>query len=459
MPVCSMRGSGGCLDGKAAHGLRQDELAVDPFGGEEADLPVRRVQFGQALEGASLAVGDPVVGEVAEQDRHVPGRQFRRVDARPVRAVEDGVRLACDHARLPDVVPVAVLDLAQRLDGGVVQDPDRAVAVHASQGVEHVHDLVEGEVRVRDLRGRAIGRLDLGEDALRLLLAVADEERLLLGGTDAPCELGGDVALEVEDGVVHQLLGHLDGCAELVRGERDLVEGLVGFRVQAVLLHPARRPVGCDDRDGVRPAVGLDDVGEGAEEVLVGQRLHELPLVLVRDEVAAVRVGPGLEDVLDVVPVALADAVPERGLVRLGRDARLVVRLVLCARFPGERRRGRLGEHLVDLLLTLQALDVVREVGDLLLHPVIGGGVLRGHVAAARGVGVEEVLRGVPRLGSFFHKVHDLGHFGFLHFVSVAEKRQALPEVGGLDGRFRIFLRGCAFRDESGEKRVGDGLP
>jgi hypothetical protein len=241
-------------------------------------------------------------------------------------------------------------------------------------------------------------------------------------------ELGGDVALQVEDGVVHQLLGHLDGGAELVRGERDLVEGVVGFRVQAVLLHPARRPVGCDDRDGVRAVVGLDDVGEGAEEVLVGERLHELPLVFVRDEVAAVRVGPDLENVLDVVPVALADAVPERGLVRLGRDARLVVQLRFCARFPGERRGGRLGEHPVDLLLALQAFDVVREVGDFLFHPVVGGSVFRGHVASVVGVCVEEL---------FFAASHALARFSIRSMIlvisdssislSVAEKRQALP--------------------------------
>ena len=101
-------------------GFSEDQFAVDPLCGLEAHLPGCRIQFVQALEGTSLPVGEPVVAEIAEG--HGFGSRFdgRHIGRGFDRAVEQGVRLAGGDRRLPQVLAVAVFELADHFDGGIV---------------------------------------------------------------------------------------------------------------------------------------------------------------------------------------------------------------------------------------------------------------------------------------------------------------------------------------------------
>ena len=86
-----------------------------------------------------------------------------------------------------------------------------------------------------------------------------------------------------------------------------------------------------------------------------------------RERIAAVGIGSDSGHVLHVVvQILLSDVVPEGRSYKPWKRCRLVVRLILHAGLAGERSRSRCVHHLVDLFLTLQALDVVREVGDFL---------------------------------------------------------------------------------------------
>ena len=58
----------GVLHLQDLNGLRQNQLAVHTLRTDETDLAGLCIQFVQTLEGATLAVGDPVVLEVTEED-------------------------------------------------------------------------------------------------------------------------------------------------------------------------------------------------------------------------------------------------------------------------------------------------------------------------------------------------------------------------------------------------------
>ena len=148
--------------------------------------------------------------------------------------------------------------------------------------------------------------------------------------------------------------------------------------------------MGSNDRDGVRAALGLNDRRNRAEEILLLQGVNQTLLIFIRDKVAAIGVGADFQHILYVVVVALADVVPEGRLVCLGSDAGLVVRFILRTGFAGKWCRGRGGEHLVDLFLTLQTLNVVRKVSDFLFHLVVGRGILCGNHAAVLRVCIQE---------------------------------------------------------------------
>lgn len=143
-------------------------------------------------------------------------------------------------------------------------------------------------------------------------------------------------------------------------------------------------------------------VAERAEEVLIRQGVDQALFIFVRDKVAAISVCADLQYVLDIVVIALADVVPEGLLVSCGCSAGLILRLVLDAGLSGERNRSRSAHHLINLLLTLQTLDILGEVGDFLFHLVVGCGILRRNHAAVLRVRVQKCLSGLPCLRSHF---------------------------------------------------------
>jgi len=126
------------------HGLGQDQLAVHALRAQEAHLPIGRVQLAEALEGTPLTIGYPVVAKIAEQDGLCRRRDGGHVGGSVHRPVENGIRGTCGQRRLPEVLTRGILELANRLDGRVVQDPHRILAVGAEERVVKVDQLIRG---------------------------------------------------------------------------------------------------------------------------------------------------------------------------------------------------------------------------------------------------------------------------------------------------------------------------
>ena len=101
-------------------GFRQDQLTVHALGGHEAHLTGGGEQLVQALEGAALAVGDPVVAEITEGDGLGAGGDGGNIGRGVDRTVQDGIGGPSREGRLPQVLTLVVLQLADGLDRGVI---------------------------------------------------------------------------------------------------------------------------------------------------------------------------------------------------------------------------------------------------------------------------------------------------------------------------------------------------
>ena len=117
------------LDLQTLHGFRQHQTTIHTLSGAETNLTGRSIEFVEALEGSTLAIGNPVRREVTEQDRLGAGSDFGHVGRGNQTVVEQLVRLTFLEAGLPEVLTVAVLQLSDGLDGAVVQQEDGLLAI------------------------------------------------------------------------------------------------------------------------------------------------------------------------------------------------------------------------------------------------------------------------------------------------------------------------------------------
>ncbi len=378
-------------------GLREDELAVDALLGHVADHAVPGEELRELLEGAGSTVADVVVVVVAEGDG-VFRRELGRVDA----VAEDLVRLARLIGGLPDVRAVVVLELADLGDGAVVHDEGRVLAVRPLEGVDEGEQVVRRKRRRERVHGGAAAVLR--EQAEGLADSGAVEERVLLGVGESLAELGDDVVLQIEGVVVEQLLRDLDRHVQLVGVHQDLGEGGVGELERAAFLDPRGGGLGGRDVDLVL-AGGRDDVAELAHDVLLLQGVDQPVVVLLRHEVAAVRVHALLQDVADLAEVG-AQSLQHAASVLVG----CATGLCRCGAASGHGLSGQgrvdgLGELALHVLLTLHAGNLSAHVHDLLLHLVVGLVVLVGQGALVSAVGLREVACGLKRLTSLLHKL------------------------------------------------------
>ena len=118
--------------GEDLDGFGEDELAVEALGGEESDLAGGGEQLVEALEGAALTVGDPVVAQVTEGDAAGSGLDFGHEGGGVDGASQDQAGGSGSEGGLPKVMAVAVLELADGLDGGVAHQPDGVLAVRGA---------------------------------------------------------------------------------------------------------------------------------------------------------------------------------------------------------------------------------------------------------------------------------------------------------------------------------------
>ena len=189
---------------------------------------------------------------------------------------------------------------------------------------------------------------------------------------------------------------------------------------------------GMSDRDLAVAGLGVDDVGELAEDVLLLERLDEGLLEFVGDEEAAFGVGADLEGVDDLRARGFGPhGVPEGLVVGLGSFASVLV--------GGVGEDGRVdgfGELGLDGFHPLGSLDFVGEGLELLLHVGVLGVVFGAEDAAFGAVRVKEGLHGAPELGALFGELCKIHSFYLLddlfeHFQLVGEPADIPP------GRFR----------------------
>lgn len=224
------------------HSFRKDQLRVNPPAGQEPYLAIVSVPFIQPLEGDALPVADPVVGKVAEQDGPCTCRDSGHIGGCVQGLAQEQVGLAFPQARLPQVLVVQVLQLADCPDAAVIKDPDRIPAVRGLQAVIEVDQLISSDRCRTGCRDPDLGSGCLLKDAGRLLAAVADKEGFLFLRADTACELFGDVLLQVERGIVQELLGYLDEGTDLMDVDLLLCEDVVALAVRGSLIDQGQDP-------------------------------------------------------------------------------------------------------------------------------------------------------------------------------------------------------------------------
>ena len=121
--------------------LGLDDLAVHSLGSSESDLALVSIELIESLDVDSGAVSNPVVAHITECDDVCAGCDCRCCCGFN-RETAESVRLALCESRLPDVVAVAVLELADCLDCGIVQEEPCVSSVRSLDAVDQVNDLV-----------------------------------------------------------------------------------------------------------------------------------------------------------------------------------------------------------------------------------------------------------------------------------------------------------------------------
>ena len=138
-------------------------LAVKTFERKETDLTVVRIAFVEAFEGNALAVTDPVVREITEDDGLRTGSDFRRIRSGEIRSAENSADLAFLESGLEQIVPGGILELADRLDSVVIQNPDGFLAIRSLEAVVEIDEFVRRDPRCacgRDTDLTTAGRIE-----------------------------------------------------------------------------------------------------------------------------------------------------------------------------------------------------------------------------------------------------------------------------------------------------------
>lgn len=207
----------------------QDQLGIHTLGSQEADLASGGVQLVQATEGDALAVTDPVILQITEGHDLLTGTDAGNSNGGVHRTAQQSIGSAFLQSGLPQILAILVLQQTDGVDGGVVQQPDGLLAVRRTQAVVEVDDLVGGDFGSRSGSQTQLCTFVIAEQTSGLAVAVAGDEGQLFCIGDTAGELTTEIVLQIEGGVVEQLLGDLDEGGQLVSADMLLAEGLGGL--------------------------------------------------------------------------------------------------------------------------------------------------------------------------------------------------------------------------------------
>ena len=190
---------------------------------------------------------------------------------------------------------------------------------------------------------------------------------------------------------------------ELMRIHDLLSELRVGKLQCSTLFNPCRGRLGSCDVDLV--LAGSGDVGcKAPHDVLFIQDIDEAVVPLLRNEVSAIGIHTLLQDVGNLMEVRAHGGQHILGI--LIRSTSLLLRLLTaCGRHVGKRRRSRLTQLCLNGSLTIQTVDLLGEICDLLFHAVIGFSIGGRKDAVLSSVCFEEGLCCLPRSCSLCNQI------------------------------------------------------
>ena len=190
---------------------------------------------------------------------------------------------------------------------------------------------------------------------------------------------------------------------ELMRIHDLLSELRVGKLQCSALFDPCRGRLGSRNVDLV--LAGSRDVGcKAPHDVLFIQDIDEAAVPLLRNEVSAIGIHTLLQDVGNLMEVRAHGG--QHIFCILVRSTSLLFRLIVaCRRHVGKRRRGRLTQLCLDGSLTIQAVDLLRKIRDLLFHAVIRFSIFARKNPVLSPVCFEEGLCCLPRSCSLCNQI------------------------------------------------------
>ena len=174
---------------------------------------------------------------------------------------------------------------------------------------------------------------------------------------------------------------------------------------------------------------GGDVSAEGTHDILLGQDVDQAFVVLVRNEVTALRINALLKHVVDLTEVG-SHGLKQGFLVLIGSTTGLggLVSIGLHG-LAGEGLGRGLAEFRFDLLTTLHAMDAICELCDLGFHILIGLVVFGRKSALVGGVGVEEGV----------HHTHELVAL----FTHLSNSHRKLPPLNEFFDGVQLLLELC----------------
>nr|DAK05373.1 MAG TPA: hypothetical protein [Caudoviricetes sp.] len=440
----------------------KDKLAVNTLCAGKADLSVGSIKLVQTLHAATGSVCNPVGREVAECDGSCACGHSRHLRRGVERIAEKSVRLSGSKRRLPHIHAVAVLELPDVSDSGIVHEELCLASVRSLQRIHKADQFICINLVVRGSgysgrsaacscsnheTGRSVNHSLAGLDS-------AVDEGILLSLAEGASEFLGDVAFDIEEAIGKQFIGNLDQVSELECINALLKEGRIAFGICAVFCSPCCGAVAVCNRNLALVLCSDDLAADGTHDVVFIKSANKGMLEFRRNEISAVAVIAFLQHITNDRVAGMTNVVPEGLLVGCRGSAGFILRFILYTGLSGERSRSRSTHHLVNLLLTLQALDILGEVGDFLFHLVVGCGILcRNHAAILR-VAIKKRLSGLPCLRSLFHEFHNLSHSK--NPPLMCEKRKALLKIGYWYHVFICFR--LLLRNQSGKQRISNSL-
>ena len=316
------------------------------------------------------------------------------------------------ESRLPQILAVGILQLANRTDGGVVENPHRILTVGSLDAVVEVDDLISSDGLLAGSSHADFCTASSIQNTSRLLIAVTDNECLLFLCTDTAGELFLEIFLQIEGGVVQKLLGNLDDRTDLVCIDLLLAEYIIAVTVGTALIDPVGRTLGTDHRNLVDTVGSGEHMGERTDGAFLFHAGNQSVLKLIGNQIAALGVntlGQGISHFIGNTVLG-TNLSPECLGVGIGCTADLGVRLLGVFRFLGDRR-GNGSSHLtLHRIQTLLAFDLLAQVHDVLLQTLVNLDILFGEDALLVTVGSQESLCLVPSLSTFCTQFIDLAH-------------------------------------------------